>query len=1118
MPFWFTLLLYAAVTVLGQLFRPKQSKPKPATLADLDFPTAEETRSIPKGYGTFLMKAPNVVSVTDFSTEVIKSKIDPLTMIMSFGLAKKQVIGYKYFCGIEMALSYRLDAITKIIVGDKVAWTGNQTADGEIFINKPTLFGGSDPASGGNGGLVGYLGVHLGDPAATKDSYLISEYGNYSAHRGVCYLVWKGQHRAKGSGYLGNNARVDAWQIEGRFIPNNLGVPTYSNINTGDANPAEVIYDILRNGEYAIGMPADYVDLPSFQAAAQTYYNDGLGFSALWDTSKACKDTINSILQYTDSVLYSDLQTGKLVLKPARADYVIGDLLSFDDSNIIAITSYTRGAWAETTNEVLVPFINRSDDYVEQTAQAQDLANIRLQNSNGGNGVVSTSIQHLGISNPTTAANIAQRDLRALTTPLAKVSLQINLKGYTLTIGQPFRFSTSKITDQNGNPISGMVLRCIGLKIGNPNNPVMDIEAIEDVFNSTLAVYAVPPSSSGSATSSAPIATSTHLVDEVPYMLADERSHLWAIAAAPAVGSSTYDMLTSLDNVTYEPDDANNTFTPTGLLNGSYSALTAAKDNSGAFIVTGAGSNGLDRLVNATAAEVANGANMMLVVEGSVVEIMAFESFSIVSGNYVLANVWRGLMDTTPKAFTSAARVWFFSYGDGRSTVNFVNGATGYAKLLTRTLQGVLDESGATALSKVMGVRALRPYAPGNIRINTVYNGSIPATGDITVAWSHRDRTRQGNLTLQNAGTVGLESGAFYTLKIYKQTGTLLRTVTDLVTESYVYTNTQEMADNGGVLADALTFVLYATRDGITSHQAQIRGSARTGSTIASPAYAPSGAYTAPAAGNSTSISGITITGSPTGTNNTPVYDPVTGVITWSPGGGSVTVQEIDGVPSGVANTIQFPNGTLTDLGGGVFKVTPLAGAPGTNGTNGTNGLDGSTWYTGSAVPGGGLGVNGDFYLRSTNGDVYEKAAGSWSVVANIKGATGMPGSESLVSVTTASLAVSAVETGTIATGAACYIKAVTSTNRARIRLYKTAAHRTADLARAFGSRTYVGTEHGMILDIQRTAGGEPFTWKMSPDALATNGDVPVDTVLYYTIQNLSAAPAAITVDFRIIA
>lgn len=50
------------------------------------------------------------------------------------------------------------------------------------------------------------------------------------------------------------------------------------------------------------------------------------------------------------------------------------------------------------------------------------------------------------------------------------------------------------------------------------------------------------------------------------------------------------------------------------------------------------------------------------------------------------------------------------------------------------------------------------------------------------------------------------------------------------------------------------------------------------------------------------------------------------------------------------------------------------------------------TWSYGSAVPTGGY--DGDFYLRTTNDDLYQKLAGTWTVVANLKGSTGATGSQ----------------------------------------------------------------------------------------------------------------------------
>ena len=71
------------------------------------------------------------------------------------------------------------------------------------------------------------------------------------------------------------------------------------------------------------------------------------------------------------------------------------------------------------------------------------------------------------------------------------------------------------------------------------------------------------------------------------------------------------------------------------------------------------------------------------------------------------------------------------------------------------------------------------------------------------------------------------------------------------------------------------------------------------------------------------------------------------------------------------------------------------AGPAGTAGTNGVNGVNGATWWNGTAAPPApSLGSNGDFYLNTANGNVYNKVAGSWTNVGNIKGATGATGAQ----------------------------------------------------------------------------------------------------------------------------
>jgi hypothetical protein len=89
--------------------------------------------------------------------------------------------------------------------------------------------------------------------------------------------------------------------------------------------------------------------------------------------------------------------------------------------------------------------------------------------------------------------------------------------------------------------------------------------------------------------------------------------------------------------------------------------------------------------------------------------------------------------------------------------------------------------------------------------------------------------------------------------------------------------------------------------------------------------------------------------------------------------------------------------------------VTNIKGATGATGTTGATGAAGAVWRTGSGAPSSGLGINGDYYLNSATSDVYLKTSGSYSIVANIKGATGSTGSTG---------AAATIAVGTVTTGA----------------------------------------------------------------------------------------------------
>lgn len=90
----------------------------------------------------------------------------------------------------------------------------------------------------------------------------------------------------------------------------------------------------------------------------------------------------------------------------------------------------------------------------------------------------------------------------------------------------------------------------------------------------------------------------------------------------------------------------------------------------------------------------------------------------------------------------------------------------------------------------------------------------------------------------------------------------------------------------------------------------------------------------------------------------------------------------------------QGPKGATGERGPqGPAGARGETGPIGPTGPAGAKGADGATWITGTVAPST-QGKTGDFYLNTSNFDVYSKATGSWVKTGNIKGATGAQGAQ----------------------------------------------------------------------------------------------------------------------------
>ncbi len=68
------LVYYIVVLALAYAMMPKPTEPKPATMSDIDLPTAEPGRPLPVVFGTVLLQDANVVWYGDLDYEAVKTK------------------------------------------------------------------------------------------------------------------------------------------------------------------------------------------------------------------------------------------------------------------------------------------------------------------------------------------------------------------------------------------------------------------------------------------------------------------------------------------------------------------------------------------------------------------------------------------------------------------------------------------------------------------------------------------------------------------------------------------------------------------------------------------------------------------------------------------------------------------------------------------------------------------------------------------------------------------------------------------------------------------------------------------------------------------------------------
>lgn len=734
MGFWILLLVNVALFVIGDLIRPKPKleNAKPQGLGDFNFPTATEGRVVPIIWGKVLLKGPNVVWYGGFGAGAVTQKVK--TGLFS---SKEVIVSYNYYIGMQFGLCRGPGVrFNKALVKDRWVTGGGELTGGTTGvygINQPNLFGGPDF---GGGIIDPNSRFYSGELSQAANAYLTGLTGKEIRYNGISYFVFE-------SGYIGKSANIEAWSFEINRLPDGLGLASYypgsEAVNNYDCNPMNVMYEILTDEIWGLGISPSQIDVDSFREAAVTLASEGNGFSMILDSEREASEVINEIVRQIDGLMYFDLTLGKWTVVLARQDYVLGDLMVLNEDNIIELIDFTRMTWKETTNQVRVKFMDRDASYKETYAMAQDMANVQLQG-----GITSVELNFPGVKNAALANKIAWRELAVMAFPIAKANLKVNRTAFSLTPGQTFKLSWIRLG------ITEVVFRVADIDYGTLSEGEISIYAVQDIFSAGTGVFGDPPGTGWIAPTTEAVAPSTSdtLVFEAPGQLvaADPSNdtlnpRIWVGARDPGGGTMGFQLFTKIGvsrplSGAFEEDADVYAF----LLAGS---LETAIDEYGTSAVRPANDylirvneddpdtlSGIDGDGNETS--VSSLLKIIMIDE----EFIGYEDMTLSSGVYQLENVYRGLFNSAPAKHAVNARVWFIGQTGGNLSTRTIPANYDEIDVQLRSADrfGTMDETDSNTVSLPTLTDTWRePLPPRDPKLNGSY---APASSSFDVDYS----------------------------------------------------------------------------------------------------------------------------------------------------------------------------------------------------------------------------------------------------------------------------------------------------------------------------------------------------------------------------------------------
>lgn len=418
-----------------------------------------------------------------------------------------------------------------------------------------------------------------------------------------------------------------------------------------DANPRDVIYDLLTNVSYGANFPTSSIgDLSVYSNYCQAM---GLFISPAFTEQEQACDNLRMIASLTNSAyVWSE---GKLKLVPYGDEAITGNGATYtpnltpvydltDDDFIVGSSedpvNCTRSTPADAFNQVQVEYLNRDNAYNIEISEAKDQANIEEYGLRPQD-----PVKMHGICDPDVARHVAQLLLQRSLYVRNKYEFKL---GWKYALLEPMDLVT--LTDP-GLGLSKSPVRITGIE--EDEDGLLSVQAEDYPFGVASATLYPSQSGSGYAANynALPGNVSAPVFFEAPVELANaSRLEVWCAVSGQASIWGGCEVWASIDGLSYKLVDT--------IYGGARYGATTAATQEGSTATASVSLTGLGgQMLSGSAQDAAqlNTLCWMGTPEGG--EYFSYETAALTATNaYTLSNLNRGAYRSTQSAHPAATQ------------------------------------------------------------------------------------------------------------------------------------------------------------------------------------------------------------------------------------------------------------------------------------------------------------------------------------------------------------------------------------------------------------------------------------------------------------------------------